>query len=364
MSVLIFILILAVLVFVHELGHFMAAKATGMRVDEFGLGFPPRVISFKKGETLYSLNAIPFGGFVKIHGEDPNHESQFGDDSSRSFGAKSKPAQVLVLAAGVLCNMIFAWIIISIGFMTGLPASVDAYPKEFVKNPKVTITEVEPNSPAFVAGFKSGDVIEKIESGESVTAVSSSEDVQNFITVHALEPLTVTVARGVEKKVITVHAEEGIVPDKAAVGIAMSSVGLVQLPFFRAVVEGLLLTGNLLREITVGLVQFFGSLFQGKASLSQVSGPVGIAGLVGDARALGFVYLLSFTAFISLNLAVINLIPFPALDGGRILFVIIETIKRSPIKPAIANTFNAVGFFLLIALMLAITYHDILKLIR
>ncbi len=362
MSVIIFIVILAILVFVHELGHFVAAKATGMRVDEFGLGFPPRLIKIKKGETVYSLNAIPFGGFVKIHGEDPNQESLFGEDSSRSFTAKPKWAQVLVLAAGVTCNVIFAWLIISAGFMIGLPAAVDAYPKEIVKDAKVTITQVESDSPAFHAGIKSGDTIEKIEAGNDSIVISTPGDVQDFIAAHAAESVALTIHRGRETKAISVQAKEGIVADRPVVGIAMSSIGTVRLPFHKALYQGFFLTASLAKETTLGLFSFFGSLFQGKATLSQVSGPVGIAGLVGDARALGFIYLLSFTAIISLNLAVINLIPFPALDGGRILFVFIEAIKGSPIKPKIANSFNAVGFLLLITLMLAITYHDILKL--
>ncbi len=362
MSVIIFIIILAVLVFVHELGHFIAAKMSGMRVDEFGFGFPPRIFGIKRGETLYSLNTIPFGGFVKIHGEDPNDESLTGPDKNRSFTSKSKLRQIFVLVAGVTCNVIFAWFLISIGFMTGLPSSTETTSIGTVQNPRVTITLVQPNSPAEKAGVKVGDVITNISAGQDQLAATDVALVQGFIASHGNSDISFTTMRGSEEKIISIHPEQGIVADKPAIGIAMDKIGLVKLPFYKAFYQGFLLTIKLLWLTASGLVQFFSSLFIGGASLSQVTGPVGIAGLVGDARALGAVYLLSFAAFISLNLAVINLVPFPALDGGRVLFVIIESIKGSPIKPKIANVVNAVGFFLLILLMVIVTYHDIVKL--
>jgi regulator of sigma E protease len=362
MSIIIFIIILAVLVFVHELGHFVAAKLSGMRVDEFGFGFPPRLYGVKRGETIYSINAIPFGGFVKIYGEDPNQETMTGDDSHRSFTSKSKLKQIFVLVAGVTCNIIFAWLLISFGFMAGLPASVSSYPSSIVSNPKVTITLVQPDSPALSAGIKVGDTVSAVSAGSDTLAVTDIPALQTFISSHGTSDILMTTYRGETRRVISVHPKMGIIEDKPGIGIAMDEIGTVTLPPHKALYQGLLLTGRLIWVTATGLVTFFGSLFTGHAALSQVTGPVGIAGLVGDAEKLGFVYLLSFAAFISLNLAVINLIPFPALDGGRVLFVLIETVKRKPIRPQIVNTINAVGFFLLIALMLVVTFHDVLKL--
>ena len=195
---------------------------------------------------------------------------------------------------------------------------------------------------------------------------SSSTDVaavQKFIADSANVPITIEIAEGDKKTEIVVTPQTGIVESKAALGIGLDTIGTLKLPIFQAFYQGALLTRDLVVAVTVGLATFLKNIFVGKADLAQVTGPVGIVGLVGDAVQLGFIYLLSFTAFISINLAVINLLPFPALDGGRILFVIIEAIKRSPIKPKVANTLNTIGFGLLILLMLIITFHDIFKII-
>ncbi len=181
MTAIIFIIVLAILVFVHELGHFLAAKASGIRVDEFGLGFPPKLIGFKRGETTYSLNAIPFGGFVKIFGEDPSAESISGPDSSRSFVNKPKWKQAIVLIAGIAFNIIFAWLILSVGFMIGTPASKDYSNNVALDNVAVTVTLVSPDSPAHTAGLKAGDKIVRLESGPDVATELTTEKVQNFV---------------------------------------------------------------------------------------------------------------------------------------------------------------------------------------
>jgi regulator of sigma E protease len=358
---------------VHELGHFLVAKVSGVRVDEFGLGFPPKIFGVKYGETTYSLNWIPFGGFVKIFGEDPDDESISGPSASRSLVNKSKWIQILVLIAGISFNIIFAWLLISFGFMSGLPTSVSSYPNVHFTDAKVVITNVLPGSPADKAHLKSGDVIVSLagnsasNSDSAVLSVGGGATdvavVQNFIADNANKPITIEIAEGNTKSKVVATPLAGIVDGKAALGIGLDAVGTLRLPIHEAFYQGALLTSDLTKSITVGLATFFKNIFIAKADLAQVTGPVGIIGLVGDAAHLGFIYLLSFTAFISINLAVINLLPFPALDGGRILFVIIEAIKRSPIKPKVANTLNTIGFGLLILLMLVITFHDIFKMI-
>lgn len=369
MSIIIFLIVLIVLILVHELGHFLVAKASGIRVDEFGLGFPPRIVGVKYGETLYSLNWIPFGGFVKIFGEDPNEDSIAGPSASRSLVNKPKWIQVLVLIAGISFNVIFAWLLISAGFMSGLPSSVGAYPNAHFTDAKVVITNVLAGSPAEKAHLKSGDAIVSMTTGVGADAKvlnvgSGSTDVvavQKFIADSADKPIKIEIAEGAVKSEIIATPIVGIIGGKAALGIGLDAVGTLRLPIHQALYQGAILTWDLTKSITVGLVTFLKNLVIAKADLAQVTGPIGIVGLVGDAANLGFIYLLSFTAFISINLAVINILPFPALDGGRILFVIIEAIKRSPIKPKVANAFNTVGFALLILLMLVITFHDILK---
>ena len=367
MSVIIFLLVLIVLIFVHELGHFLVAKACGIRVDEFGLGFPPKMVGYKYGETVYSLNWIPFGGFVKIFGENPDEENTTGPDSARSMVNKPKWQQILVLVAGISFNIIFAWLIISVGFMSGLPSSVDSYPNAHFTNTQVVVSEVAVGSPAQKAGFKSGDaivsmsVIDAKGVATETLVPKSVVDVQNFISSHKGKEIAVSYAEGKVTGMHKVTPAEGVVSGKAAIGVGLDLVGNLQLPVHQALYQGAILTYDVTINITVGLWDFLKNIFIGRADLGQVTGPVGIVGLVGDASRLGLMHLLSFVAFISLNLAVVNILPFPALDGGRVLFVIIEAIKRSPIKPKVVNAFNTVGFALLLLLMLVITFHDVLK---
>lgn len=247
--------------------------------------------------------------------------------------------------------------------MIGLPVPTDYLPGAHLYNVQTTITEIEPGSPAAAAGLKSGDEIVGITAanGDTDTAIT---DIQAFTAAHEGQQLTLSYQRGA--RLATVHVTPVFESDigRAAIGVSLDSIGILRLGFFSALGHGASLTASLVSETAVGLWQFFSQLFTGHANLGEVTGPVGIAGLVGQATALGFVYVISFTAFISINLALINLIPFPALDGGRILFVIIEKIKGSPIRPAITNAVNTAGFALLILLMLLVTFHDIIGLIH
>ncbi|MBU1557913.1 site-2 protease family protein [Patescibacteria group bacterium] len=363
MTVILFIAILAVLILVHELGHFLAAKKLGMRVDEFGIGFPPRLFSFKKGETEYSINLIPLGGFVKIFGEDPDLESISGSDSSRSLVNKPRWAQAIVMSAGVIFNIIFAWILISIGLMSGMPMSVDQFNQEDIKDASVVLVGVMEDSPAFESGLKVGDKILFMESGDDSLQNFNSDEMKEFISNHGGQEIDLLYKRGkTESAFATVIPVDGIIGEQYAIGINMDNIGTVQFLPHVALWEGLKLTFGLIASIVVGLFALIASLVQGTGDLSQVTGPVGIVGLVGNAAEFGFIYLLSFTAFISINLAVLNSIPFPALDGGRLLFIIIESVIRKNIKPVIANSLNLIGFVLLITLMAAVTFNDILKL--
>ena len=187
------------------------------------------------------------------------------------------------------------------------------------------------------------------------------ETVQKFISKSEGE-ITVAYKRGAKAAESKITAEEGIVGSAKAIGVSMDMIGTLKLPLREAIYEGSILTARLFKNITIGIFHFFSDAILGRADLSAVAGPVGMVTLVGDARDLGFAYLIFFTALLSINLAVINLLPFPALDGGRLLMVLIEAIKGSPLKPKIVQTVNALGFGLLIILMLLVTYHDILKL--
>jgi regulator of sigma E protease len=364
MSVITFIIILAILILVHEFGHFIVAVKSGIKVTEFGIGFPPKLVKlFKWKETVFTLNWIPFGGFVKIFGENPDDESISGPDSQRSFVNKPKWIQALVLVAGVAFNLIFAWILISAGYMSGLPTPVSYVGPGEVRDAQVIVTGVTADSPAMYSLIKVGDAIKGVSVDEANTlSVITPESVSAFIAANDSSEITLDLMRGKDSVQAKVTPASGIVPDKKAVGIAMDEIGILSLPIHLAVYEGFKTTAYLTYQTAVGLVQFVSSAFVGNASLQQVTGPVGIVGMVGDVSQLGFIFILSFTAFISINLAVINLVPFPALDGGRLLFVLIEKITGKPIRPKVANMVNGIGFVLLLLLMLVVTVNDVVKL--
>ena len=364
MTIIIFFIVLAVLILVHEFGHFIIAKRSGIRVDEFGLGFPPRIWSFKYGETVYSLNIIPFGGFVKIYGETPDESSIIGPDSARSLVNKPKLIQAAVLFGGVLFNFLLAWLLFSIGFASGLPAAIGIAPAgSVIENVALTVVQVLPDSPAQTADLKTVDQIISLILANKKIEPKAPSDVQTFIKENGTEPITFTFKRGEELITKDILAEKNIGGSERAIGISMEEVGIVSLPIHLAIIEGAKYTA----KISISMVFILGSLvadlFSGVSVSDTIVGPVGIVGLVGNAADLGFVYLLTFTALISINLAIINLIPFPALDGGRLLFLLIEAVKGSPLKPKIANTLNLIGFFLLIFLMLLVTYNDIARLL-
>lgn len=363
MSILLFIVILALLILVHECGHFIAAKRAGIRVDEFGLGFPPRLWSKKFGETVYSLNTFPIGGFVKIFGENPDEESMHGKDSSRSFVHAPKFIQAWVIVAGIIFNILFACVLITVGFMIGLPYSADdARYGSRVTGAELVITQVFPKSPAESAGVKAGDKIIALYATGDVLEKPTTTLTQQFVAKHS--EFTLAYKRGTEMVTTTMHPNDGFVAGRRAMGVAMDNAGILKLPVHQALYAGVLTTASLTWGTMVGILDFFKKIFIGQADFSEVAGPVGIVGVVGDSVALGFVHVLMLTAIISLNLAVINLLPFPALDGGRLFFILIEVIKGSPIKPVIANTANGIGFIILILLMIAVTYSDIAKIVH
>jgi regulator of sigma E protease len=363
MNIIIFIIILLVLVIVHEFGHFFSAKKFGIRVDEFGFGFPPKLFGIKKGETEYTINLLPIGGFVKIFGENPDDENTNGPDKERSFVHKAKWKQAIVLVAGVFANFVLAWLLFSFGFMSGLPTSTSNAGKGYeIKDVSLVVVSVLPDSPAEHAGLQTGDKIVSIQVGKDATTYVSPETVKSFVVNAKGEPIEIGYKRGAEDRaVITTEVTPTLSPStgEPMIGISMDQIGIAKLPLFTALKEGMLLTAYVTKSTAIGLYGLIKSALIGKGSLSGVTGPVGMVGIVGDAYTLGFAYLLSFAALISINLGIINLVPFPALDGGRLFFLLIEKVKGSPINPKVANTLNTIGFGILILFMIVVTYHDI-----
>jgi regulator of sigma E protease len=354
LAIVVFIAILGLLVFVHELGHFVMAKRAGMRVDEFGFGFPPRLFGIKKGETLYSINWIPLGGFVKIVGEDGSESPD-----PESFGNKSFLQRFLVLIAGVSMNVILAWVLISVGMGLGLPTVLyegDQLPKSaHVKNQSIGILEVSAKTPAADAGLKAGDSILKIN-GQPVGSIESA---QSETKSDAGKETIYTIKRGSEvfDRKITPRTNP---PDgEGPLGVALGSIAYVSYPWYEAPFRGAVAVFNLIVLTLTAFGGIIGQIFQGQSVSAQLSGPVGIAVLTKDVTALGFIYLLQFTAVLSANLAIINAVPFPALDGGRILFLIIERIRRRKLPIMAEQWANTAGFILLLMLMVFVTVKDI-----
>jgi regulator of sigma E protease len=368
MTIIIFILVLVALIVVHEFGHFVVAKLSGMRVDEFGIGYPPRAWSWKRGETEYTLNWLPFGGFVRIYGEDGIDEGGkiVTDGKGRAFTDKNRFVQAVVLVAGIVMNLAFAWLLLSATLAIGTQRALA--PEEIATTPDaaLVVASVLPGSPGARAGLLPGDTIKDIEGAHGVFTGATADGFTSFISEEGEGSLLVLHVRGLDGKEreVSVVPREGVIqahPERAAIGIAVATAGTAKVPLMSAPWEGLRLTWEITKETAVGLSNFFYSLATFSADLAQVSGPVGIAGAVGNASHQGITALLSLTAIISINLALINLVPIPALDGGRLLFVLIESIIRRPLPAYATRVVNTIGFGTLILLMLVVTANDVFK---
>lgn len=351
-TLLLFLLVLTILVLVHECGHFFVARAIGADVEEFGFGFPPRVWGIKRGKTLYSINAIPLGGFVKIRGEQGGDEKAAG-----SFSSKPVWQRLLVLAAGVGMNVVLAWILFTILAAVGVPQGIDgAMPSHArVGERSVMVMEVLPDGPAQTAGISMGESIVAVN-GEPVTAVAT---LQERLRSAGETPLSLEVRRGTETRVVTVRTAVLPQTGQPGIGVSLMETGIVSYPWYVAPLRGLEMTWLATTAILQAFVALISQMVGGRSVGADVSGPIGIAVATGQVARLGIVYLLQFTALLSLNLAVVNILPIPALDGGRVLFVLIEKVRRKPLAGHIEGWFHQIGFFLLMALVLVVTVADI-----
>ncbi len=367
MSILIFIAVLALLIFIHELGHFIAAKLTGMKVEEFSVGFKPAIYQKKIGETNYVLGMIPIGGYVKILGENPNMEEEeelLEKDKKRTFSSRPKWAQIVVLSMGVIFNILLAWIFISIPLMTGITSiDNDKFPNKYTEKKGVEVFAVQKDFPAEKVGLEKENYIIKIASGDNFVFDKKAKDYRKFLEKNNKD-LVITYKKDYRSRKIFRTDKFNLVEEdgRFLAGIYFEDSVEVKIPFHKALYYGAGETWNKLKEIASGLIGFFGKIFTVKANLDDVSGPVGIVKYVGDAAQSGWTNLILFTALLSLNLAVINFLPFPALDGGRVLFVLIEMISRKKIPNSIFKWVNGLGFLFLMILMLVITVNDIWKL--
>jgi regulator of sigma E protease len=360
-SIAIFLVVLFVLILVHEWGHFIAAKKTGMRVEEFGIGFPPTFWSRQVGETTYKLNALPIGGYVKILGEDGESQGLSLFDQKRTFTARPYWAQAVVLLAGVTMNILLAWFLLFCIAIIGTTTTIDE--SVATESSVLAVAGVLPSSPASILPV--GAKITEVSSanGEKLSVLLPSTFIL-FVADNA--EFSIRISYEYEEAVTSVDllAVPGLIsndPERAVLGVQLALFDTVSYSFVGALTHASSQTIYFLKSIVVGVGMFFVGLFTGNAALSDVAGPVGIVGYVGEAATFGFTALLFFTAIISLNLAVINLLPIPALDGGRLVFVLIESITRRPINQSVVTKINTIGFLFLISVMILVTISDIGK---
>lgn len=368
-TIVIFIAVLSLLVFVHELGHFLTARRFGIGVSEFGFGLPPRAIGMRKkngkwqivkasepdspeqSEMIWSLNWIPLGGFVKIKGE--NGEER---DQTDSFGAKPVWQRIIVLAAGVIMNTLLCIILLSIGFMVGMPSVVDD--SSSATDRQVHISSVVVDSPAKQAGVLAGDRIITVD-GQAVVSASQLRD---YISQRPGQSLELGLKRGDDETAVTVApAGDYCGTGENCIGVQLAETATVRYPFFTAIIEGVKATWIWTEVIVVSLSTALFNAFRGVPLGVDLAGPIGIAVLTGEATSLGIVYLLQFIALLSLNLAIINIAPFPALDGGRIVFAIVEKIRGRAVKQQWENAAHNIGFALLMLLVVVVTWRDVLR---
>ncbi len=360
-SIFVFIFILFLLVLMHEWGHFKAARFFGIKVDEFGIGFPPKIISKKKGETEYSLNWIPLGGFVKIHGESGEDK-----DNPRSFISKPVWQRMIVVMAGVFMNFIFAVLILSLSYFFGAPQLFDSdlSGAKSIKNDFLVLRVAE-GSPAYNAGIQIGDRVIFVadKNKKEVIKVSNVKEVREAVQNFSGDEILIGIKRDGKLKEILVKPkkEEG----RYVIGIFSKDFKVVSYPLHIAFYKGF--TDSL--KITEAFFVELGKMIKGifvsgeESQADKMVGPVGIGEIIYKSLLLGFPYLLQIVFLISLNLAIINALPFPALDGGKFAFLLMEGIIGRPIPAKVENFVHALGFALLILLIIFVTFKDISRLI-
>ena len=345
MTIILFIIVLLVTVLVHEWGHFITAKKSGMRVEEFGFGIPPRLWSWTKGETKYSINALPFGGFVKIAGENGLED---GAPVERQFESKPWYIQSLVLIAGVICNILLAIVLFTASYSMGTPTiSEQGTP---------TVLHVTKGSPVDQAGISIGDTITKVTKYDKEIASIDTENLKKAIN-NSSDPLIITFVHNKVSKSVSVSPHKN--GDITALGIGVEKVILEHTSIPKAFLQGLKQTGRVTKNIFQTVGSLLANLVTHDKQKEELIGPIGLATEIKNASNIGFGYLLSFTAMISVNLAVLNILPFPALDGGRLIVVLLERVSRRKFSKTVVGWIHACGFIILIGLMIFLSIGDI-----
>jgi regulator of sigma E protease len=351
MDLLNFVIILSVVILVHELGHFLAAKFTGIKVEEFGLGYPPRIFGKKFGETIYSLNLLPFGGFVRMFGE--QEADTEGSKNPRAFFNKSKKQRSLVILAGVVMNLLLAVVCFSFIYsVAGIPEEVDY----------IMVDGISANSPAEQAGINPMDRILSINGQK----MQKTADFVEFLKTKKAQEITLDLERDGQEIQVALTPRQNPPEGEGAIGVIVSNYDNIfypkwQMPF-RGTWVGIQEAYGWTKAMFVGLGQIIKGLFMGEKP--EVRGVVGIYQITSAVAEQGTLALVKLVGILSINLAVINILPFPALDGGRFIFILLEKVIGKKIKPKIEAYINMAGMVVLIALMVLVTVADVIRVVN
>ena len=356
LSIIIAFFSLIALAILHEFGHFILAKKFGVKVEEFGIGYPPRIFAKKIGETVYSLNLLPFGAMVRVKGEEGNIESL------ESFSGKPIWQRALIVFGGVASFWLIAAIILSVVFAVGVNEVIDDEASAI--NSKVQIIAIASNSPSQAAGLKAGDIITKAQNPKTKnqTNIDKTKTFQGFTKENLGQEIIVTIQRGKETLDIYITPRSSPPAGEGPLGVALARTAIKNYPWWLSPIKGVEATFNITILIIKGFGQALASAFRGLPTGVEFIGPVGIGSLIAQATQLGVTYFLQFIALIAIYMAIFNILPIPAVDGGKLLFLAIEKIKGKPIKQRIEQSINAVFFALIILLSVVVTIKDIAKL--
>lgn len=352
-TLLLFLLILGLLVFVHEFGHFWAARKVGVTVHEFAFGFKPRLFAWKRGETEYAINLIPLGGYVRLEGEE--------EDTGKkgSLMAKKPGQRAFIFVAGVLMNLLLAWILLTAAYTIGSYPLTPTFGNHtgLASYSAAVITDVSANSPASAAGLQAGDTVRFVNAEQ----IDSANELIEFLKQNAGQEVTIKFDRGAESQTVTLTPRVDPPAGEGAVGIAIGESTLVRAPWYKAPFVALQELGSSIAATFVGFVSFLHQLIVRQEVSQDVSGIVGVGAAVGIVRKLGIGPLLQFTALISTSLAVINIMPIPVLDGGHLLFLAAEAVRKKPVNDTVRAYLTAAGLVLILVIMLSVTYQDFLR---